>query len=214
MGVAPHRVVALAALERAALHGIAVREQHRGLAAVGLDAHRIGGEHVRTVQEVGDAAEALRLALRAVDAARQVESRQRLVGLRIAIGDGLERERFLGQAGDDELGIGALEFARAELAAVEAHGLQFDHLAVEPQWPRVARIGRVALDLEPRPHPRARRVQRHVEVDRIDQIVGRLVILEQYRPRRVGLHFRCSGASGSAGELRTWPSLFRCSSKS
>ena len=49
-----------------------------------------------------------------------------------------------GQAGDDELLVGALVFARAELAAVEAHGFQLDHLAVEPQRPGVAGIGRVA----------------------------------------------------------------------
>ena len=124
--------------------GIAVGEQHRGLVAVGLDAHGVGGEHVRAVEEVGDAAEALGLALRAVDAARQVEARQRLVGLRIAVGDGLQREGLAGQAADDELLVGALVFARAELAAVEAHGLQLDHLAVEPQRPGVAGVGRVA----------------------------------------------------------------------
>ena len=90
--IAPHRVVPLAAVERAALDGIAVGEQHRGLVAVGLDARGVGGEHVGPVEEVGDAAEALGLALRAIDAAREVEAGQRLVGLRVAVGDGLERE--------------------------------------------------------------------------------------------------------------------------
>ena len=85
--VAPHRVVPLSAVERAALERIAVGEQHGGLVAVGLDAGGVGGEHVGAIEEVGDAAEALGLALRAVDAAREVEAGQRLVGLGIAVGD-------------------------------------------------------------------------------------------------------------------------------
>ena len=114
----------------------------------------------------------------------------------------------LGQAADDELLVGALVFARAELSAVEAHGLELDHLPVEPQRPGVAGVGRVAPDLEPRTHSRARRVQRHVEIDGIDQVVGRPVVLEQNGARRVGLHV---GVPGREVEL---PSLFMCSSKS
>ena len=124
--------------------GIAVGEQHRGLVAIGLDADGVGGEHVRPIEEVGDAAEALGLALRAVDAARQIEAGQRLVGFRIAVGRGLEREGIAGQAADDEFLVGALVFAGSELPAVEAHGFQLDHLAVEPQRAGVAGVGRVA----------------------------------------------------------------------
>ena len=50
---------------------IAVGEQHRRFGFVGLDARRVDRHHVRPVEEIGDAAEAFGLALRAVGAARR-----------------------------------------------------------------------------------------------------------------------------------------------
>ena len=46
---------------------IAVGEQHRGLRFFGLDAGGVDCHDVRTIQEISDAAEALGLALRAID---------------------------------------------------------------------------------------------------------------------------------------------------
>ena len=51
---------------------IAVRQQHGETRFVRRHLHAIGGEHVRPVGKIGDAAEALRLALRAQDAARRI----------------------------------------------------------------------------------------------------------------------------------------------
>ena len=82
MRVVPHGIVALAAVEHAALLQVAVGEQDGCRLRVGIDAHRIGGEHVGAVEEVRDAAEALRLALARVDVAAAVDALQRLVGLR------------------------------------------------------------------------------------------------------------------------------------
>ncbi len=57
--------------EVAFLDPVAVRQQYRRLAAVRDDAHPIGRHYVRTIEEIADAAEAIRLALRAIDAARR-----------------------------------------------------------------------------------------------------------------------------------------------
>ena len=65
---------------------IAVGQQQRRLLGVGLDADRVDGQDVRPVEEIGDAAKALGLALRAIDAARAVEPHQRLVAGRRDLG--------------------------------------------------------------------------------------------------------------------------------
>src|SRR5690606_10943038 len=65
---------------------IAVGKQQRGLAQRGLDPDRIERKHIWTIEEVGDAAKPLRLALRAVIAPAPVEARQCLVGGRIEFG--------------------------------------------------------------------------------------------------------------------------------
>ena len=72
-----------AAGQVAALAQIAVGEQHRRLGLVGLDAGGVDRHHVRPVGEIGDAAEALGLALRAIGAARPVEAEELGVGGRI-----------------------------------------------------------------------------------------------------------------------------------
>ena len=116
VGVAPYGIVPLSPVERAAFLGVAVGKQHRSLVAVGLDADGIGGEHVRPIQEVGDAPKPLGLALRAVDAAREIEPGQRLVGVRIAIADDLELEGGLRRLGDDEFVLARCVLARRERA--------------------------------------------------------------------------------------------------
>ncbi len=90
--VVPHGVVPLAAVERAALLQVAVGEQDGRRVRIGVDAHGVGGEHVGAVEEIGDAAEALRLALARVDVVAAVDALQRLVGLRIDEGGDLQRE--------------------------------------------------------------------------------------------------------------------------
>ena len=65
---------------------VAVAEQDRRLVPVRFDARGVDREHVGPVEEIGDAPEALRLALRAIDAARAVEAHQLGVGGRVELG--------------------------------------------------------------------------------------------------------------------------------
>ena len=91
-----------AAGQLALLGEIAVGEQHRRLGFVRLDARGVDRHHVGPVGEVGDAAEALGLALRAVVAARTIEPGELRVGLRIDQRLDLERERPVRRLRDGE----------------------------------------------------------------------------------------------------------------
>ena len=79
-GIVPHREVPVVPGTSPCSIEIAVGEQDRRLALVGLDARRVDRHHVRPVEEIGDAAKAFRLALRAIDAVRAVEAHQLRVG--------------------------------------------------------------------------------------------------------------------------------------
>ena len=84
--VVPDGVMPVRAFDGAALDQVAVAEKDRRLVAVGLDARGVDAEHVGTVEEIGDAAEALGLALGAVIAARAVEAHELGVRGRVDLG--------------------------------------------------------------------------------------------------------------------------------
>jgi hypothetical protein len=92
-----------AAREIAALDQIAVGQQHRIGALRGFDARGVDGEIVGAVEEIGDAAETLRLALRAEDALRDIEPFQRVLfagEISVAISsvkrrDAMDRQRLV-----------------------------------------------------------------------------------------------------------------------
>ncbi len=71
-----------------AVDRIAVGQQNRRLPLVGLESHPVAGKDVRPVEEIGNPAETLRLALRAIDAVAEIKPAQRAVGLGCAaVGD-------------------------------------------------------------------------------------------------------------------------------
>ncbi len=90
-GVDPARQVPAVA-EVLAVHQVAVGEQDRVFLPVGDDCGGVGGHDVGPVRVVGDLAEALRLALRAVDAAGLVEALERGIVLGTDPGDDFEME--------------------------------------------------------------------------------------------------------------------------
>ena len=65
-----------AAGQIAAVDEVAVGQQHRRFFLVGLDARGVDRHHVGPVEEIGDAAETFRLALRAIVAARCGKARR------------------------------------------------------------------------------------------------------------------------------------------
>src|SRR5678816_1752297 len=93
-GVVPAGEVA-AVVEFALLDQVAVGEQHRVGGLVRPDQHRVLGHYVRPVEEEGDAAKALGLALSEEAAPRGVEPREPGVLLGCAGVADLEREACL-----------------------------------------------------------------------------------------------------------------------
>ena len=109
-----------AVVQLGGLDQVAVGQQHRVPSLVGAEGDRVDRHHVGAVQEVGDAAEALGLALREEAAARGVQARQRGVLLRRAGVADLQREVRIGDVIDDQF--------MAFLA--EGHALAVDRIAL------------------------------------------------------------------------------------
>jgi hypothetical protein len=199
--VVPAREVA-AVVELAFLDQVAVREQHRIRRLVGADQHRVLGHHVGPVEEEGDAAEALGLALREEAAARGVEAREAGVLLRRAGVADLERERALGRVVDDEHAVLVAE--RHRFAVGEA-ARQDDVLAVQAQR-RGGHRG-VALDLHPARDQRLRRVEVEGEVDLLIQNGGAAYSSRRMRgavPSRMGRVPRLSSSGCSRRLASGW----------
>src|SRR5581483_6378430 len=116
-------------------HRVAVGEQNGGYLSLGLDTDGVDREHIGPVEEEGDAAEAFRLALSAVGAARQVKTGKRSVGLRVAIGDELEREGMRGGTRNGKRALFEFVVGRGERLAVEGNAFERETFAVEHQRP-------------------------------------------------------------------------------
>jgi hypothetical protein len=74
----------------------------------------------------------------------------------------------------------------AERLAVQAHLEELQLLAVEHQRSRPVARRRVALHREARPDLGALRVEPEVQLDRLDQMVGRPIVAEVHRLRGLG----------------------------
>ena len=175
-----------AAPRRADLDQIAVGKQHRTRGLVGLDPHAVARHDVGPIGEIGDLAKALRLALGAEHAIGHIEALERRVRVGSDPHRGLERERR-GHVMDDEMIIVDLVAIAAERLAIEREADQLQLLAVQHQRPGASACRRIAPHREPRPHFGRRRLQIEPQLDLIDQIVGRPVVLEPNRLRRARL---------------------------
>jgi hypothetical protein len=166
---------------------IAVGEQHRRLTFVGLDPRGVDRHDVGPVREIGDAAEAFRLALGAIGVAGAVEAHELGVGGRVD--DGLDREREgpVRRLRDGET-IGRRHVAVAvERLAVDRQGDEAELVAVEHHRRRCACL-RIGLELEPRAHAGGGGIERDVELDHLHQPVGRSIILEADGAGLLGAH--------------------------
>ncbi len=181
MGIMPDGEVPVGARHVAGGHGIAVGEQHRRLLARGFDAHGVNGEHIGTVEKIGDTARAFRLALGAVGAARAVKAGERGVGLRIAHRDGFEHERPVGHRGNSQGLVIEPVVRRGKLLAVEGHAFEGQILAVEDERkPIVRRLG-VRTKLELGADAGGIGIEGEIKLDLVDEIVRRSIIFEELR---------------------------------
>ena len=122
-------------------HEVAVGEQPRELRLVRAQRHGVGRHHVGAVDEVGDAPEALGLALRDEARLGRVEALELGVLPRIEAHHRLERER-IGHLRDGEVRLVGAVFARGERAAVDRDRKELEVLAVEHQRLGGARCAR------------------------------------------------------------------------
>ncbi len=149
-----------------------------------------GGElahHVRTVEVPGDLAEALRLALGAEHAAGLVQAFQRRVAFGVddhaAVEGELGAVRLQGQGAFAELVV-----AQTQLTVVQRQRQQFQVLPMQLQRRQATARGRVAAHYQLGVHQRAVLIQFEGQVGFIDQVFGRLVILEMNDFRLFGTH--------------------------
>ena len=171
-GVVPLGVVA-SAVERALRHQVAVGQQHRVLFAFRAQRDGEDRHHVRPVDEVGDAAEALGLTLGEEAAAAGVQARQlgvllRRAGVSDLEGEGVRRRRVV----DDEKAVLVPE---RHALPVGQHAQQCEVFAVEAQ--RLAGCSRrVPLDLHLAGDDGLGGLQVEVEFDRADPEGGWCVV--------------------------------------
>ncbi len=91
--IVPHGKVPRSPRHVALRDEIAVGKQNRGFGLIGFDAGRVDRHHIRPVEEIGDAAEAFRLALRAIGRSGAIEAHQLRVAGRIDQRLDFERKR-------------------------------------------------------------------------------------------------------------------------
>ena len=158
-------------------------------ATVGLDAGGVDRHHVGPVGEIGDAAEAFGLALRAVGRAGAIKAHELGIGGRVDQRLDLQPERPLRRLRDGEA-VGRRAYCSAvERCAVELQRHEREAVAVEHQRRRRRGLG-IGLQLQHRAHTRRRRVERDVELDGLDQPVGRAIVLEADGSGLFGAHRR------------------------
>ena len=137
-------------------------------------------EDIGPVEEIRDAPEPLRLALRAIDAPRKIDPLQRRICFRIDERRHLERKRCLWWRYECQASIIDNIGRASELFAVEKNALQLQELAVQLQRNLARRLQlRIAPDRQLGNDAGARRIKRNVEIHGIDEEVRRSVIRKQ-----------------------------------
>ena len=172
--VFPEREVA-APGQAAALDQVAVGEQHGIRRLVRLDADAIPGHDVRPVGEIGDLAQALRLALGAEHAVRDVQALERRVRLGMDAHRAFEGERG-GQVVHDQAIVVDLITVAAQRLAIEPEPDQLQLLAVQDQGRSALAGRRIAPHHQPRLDHGVRRLQTKLQLDLIEQVVRRPVV--------------------------------------
>ena len=141
--IAPDGEVAAGRLRVARAFEIAVGQKHRRLGSIRLDPHAIGREHVGAIEKIGDAAKALRLALRAIGRARAIKPHELGVGRRIEARLDRERECASGRPAQQKARRLRFEIAPRRAARhpvgrrrtrVHRHRARAPRLPGQPDW--------------------------------------------------------------------------------
>ena len=132
----------------AALDRVAVGEQHRIALLLGRYRRRVARHYIGPIDEIGDPAKALRLALRAEIAARHVETRERSIALRRDAGLDIEGEGIR-HIGEDQPAFRLKLIAvGAERLAIERQRHELQRFAIEMQRSSALGNRRVAANTE------------------------------------------------------------------
>ena len=165
MGIDPDGVMT-PVLHLAALGHVAVGEERRVRGLIGLNTHRIARQYVRPVEEIGDGAEALCLALRAEAAAGHVEPFEMRVVRWADAGDDVEIEGG-GRGVDGQLaGLDEILICR-QRRAIDGDALQFEPFALQHQR---RRFSAHTAHMAARRHDRRFGIKREDERNLVDQI--------------------------------------------
>ena len=138
--------------------------------------------HIRPIRIERDAAETLRFALREIAVLGAIQAGELRVAVRLDAHHGFENERFR-YASDAELVRGVAVFVCHQRAAVDAQRFELQLFAIEQQ--RAARACRIAAHGKARADAREACVDRDVQVDRVDEIGRRRVVLQVNRLWRI-----------------------------
>ena len=163
-----------AVVQFALFHQVAVGQQHRIQPLVAPQRHAVSSHDVRPVEEIGDAAEALGLALREETALAHEQALQLGVLFGGAGGENFELERLGAFRQVLQHQLVTLHPERGALA-VDQHTRQVQLHAIEFEWLR-CHI-RVAAQCHPVEHACLGRVQVKREVHRVDPECGRCIVL-------------------------------------
>ena len=163
-----------AIVQGALVHQVAVAQQHRVLGPVGAQYHGVSGHHIRAVQEVGDAAKALGLALGEKGVVADEQAHQLGVLDGRAGGEDLQIKRTVVDAGQVlQHQLAAFDLEGGALA-VDQHARQVQLFAVQAQ--RLGGHVGVAAHAHLVEHAGLGRVQVKAQLHRVDPESRRGVI--------------------------------------
>ena len=177
MRITPDREVAAGRLRVARAFKIAVGQKHRRFRSIRLDPHAIGREHVGAIEEIGYAAKAFRLALRAIGRARAIKPHELGVGRRIQARLDRERECPSGRSAQQKARRLCFELRRVERLAIQSGGDEREFIAIERER-HASPASRIGAHREGRDNARRMDIERHVKLDMVDEIVRRPILAE------------------------------------
>jgi hypothetical protein len=178
-----------AVTEVAPFAGIAVRQKQRRFISFRFDAHGVNRKNVGAIKEIGDAAKAFGLALRAIDAVRAIKAHQRLVLRWCYLGFDHKPEPLgCRRIGDHKTFRRGLIGRRRKRLSVEFDALENKPIAIENKRRRAGNAT-ATFDRQFRNHAGAVGRQPEGKVRQRNVIIARAVVLEPEDLAGICAHF-------------------------